>query len=136
MPSSSATDQESYLECTFCKKKHFGGAQECAYLKQLMPDHPSEVTGTLAKNKCWYKAMGNNNAFAKAGMRKVGFYPYNPKWVEEHAQVFKPAEAFSTSGDNAVIAQICNVNPEVTTLADARKVLTATRLLAEIRSNG
>lgn len=87
-------------------------------------------------HKCWNKAMGNNNALAKAGMRKVGFYPYNPKWVEEHAQVFKPAEAFSTSGDNAVMAQICNENPEVTTLADARNVLTATRLLAEIRSNG
>ena len=47
--SSNKTSRENYVECTFCKKKHAGGAQECVYLKQLMTDHPEEVTETLAK---------------------------------------------------------------------------------------
>jgi hypothetical protein len=44
-----ATLSSDYPECAFCKKKHLGGAQECAYLKQHLEDHPDEISATLAK---------------------------------------------------------------------------------------
>lgn len=44
-----AKSSDSYPECSFCKKNHLGGAQECAFLKQHIKDHPEEVTATLAK---------------------------------------------------------------------------------------
>ena len=47
--SSGGREPNSFPECIFCKKNHLGGAQECAYLKQHLKDHPEEITATLAK---------------------------------------------------------------------------------------
>lgn len=40
---------DSYPECLFCKKKHAGGAQECAFLEQHIQDHPDEISESLTK---------------------------------------------------------------------------------------
>lgn len=85
-------------------------------------------------HKCWELSM-EGNALAIAGMRKVGIQPYNPNWVEDHSDVFKPSQAFSTSGDNAAMARICQENDEVHLLSDASSILTATRLLDKLRQN-
>ena len=53
-------------ECTFCSKKHFGGAQNCAYLKQHLSDYPEEVKKTLAK-KVSYPSGNRQRSFKRGG---------------------------------------------------------------------
>jgi len=53
-------------ECTFCKKKHLGGAQECAYLKQHMEDHPTEIAESLTK-KVTYPSSKRSRSGGRGG---------------------------------------------------------------------
>ena len=67
--------RESFPECTFCKKKHQGGAQECAFLKQLIIDDPDTVSAALAKKVSYppptrHRSRGNKNG--KGGKGKGG----------------------------------------------------------------
>ena len=60
-------------ECAFCKKKHQGGAQECAYLKQHLEDHPEEVTDTLAKTVSYPSSKRHTSRWQRWWQRR-------PRW--------------------------------------------------------
>jgi hypothetical protein len=69
------------------------------------------------------------NVLARAGMKKAGVSPFNATWAKDNAACFKPSEVYKTSGDHALMAEICRETPGVNTLTDARNILTAKRML-------
>jgi hypothetical protein len=70
-----------------------------------------------------------DNKLARAGLKRVGVAPHNPNWTEENASLLRPSEAYRTSGDEALMGEICRETPEVHLMDDARDILTARKVL-------
>ena len=70
--STGSTPLTDYPECIFCKKKHLGGAQECAYLKRHLEDHPDEISATLAKKVTYPSSKRNRSSGRGSGKGKGG----------------------------------------------------------------
>jgi hypothetical protein len=72
---------------------------------------------------------------ARKGMKACGIEPFNPNWVEEHAHVFKPSEAFRTTGANWALGAIVRKNPVVNTMTDASHILEARKAMSMARGH-